>query len=165
MAYRKKTAPRKRRATAKRSTSRRRRIGAVSSRRVNIARVAGIIVGSVLPILAGNIKIGGEPIKGKIVGAASLAAGYFLPNFVKGDLVSGIGDGLLASGSVILLTEFNVLSGIPVISGWKDMKAINGTTDPASSMRNLGQETTFRPSVSQMLNGIYNRYPNDGTYD
>jgi len=163
----------KRRATRRRSTKRsaparrRRRLGSVGSRRSNITRLAGLIVGAVLPVFAGKIKVNGNPIEGKIVGAASMAVGYFLPNFIKGDLVGGIADGLLASGGVVLLTEFNVLAGIPVIAGWKDMPTIAGpkVTNPSQVVIDSGQNSSFRPSVSQMINGVYNRRSQDGYSD
>lgn len=164
----------KRRATRRRSVRRspaprrRRRLGAIGKRRESITRLAGLIVGAVLPVFAGKIKVNGNPIDGKIVGAASLAIGYFLPSMVKGDLVAGIGDGLLASGGVVLLTEFNVLAGIPVIAGWRDMPTIAGpkvgNVSPSKSIIEAGQNSSFRPSVSQMINGVYNRRSVDG-YD
>ena len=134
-------------------------MGAIGKRRESITRLLGLVAGSLVPVIAGNIKMDGKPIDGKIVGAASVVIGYLLPSFVKGDLVAGIGDGMLASGGVQLLNEFNVLSGIPVIAGWQDLKVINGVDKfkEAEKLRDGGQDAEFRPSMAQRLNGYYSR--------
>lgn len=174
MAYRKKTSRVGRRRTAVRTTRRRRRIGAVSARKQNVMKVVGLIAGAVIPQMLSGKVVFGQTLDPKIVGIGSVVLGFLAPRFVKGDLVEGIGSGLIASGGVLALKEFNILSGIPVIAGWRDMKVINGanpavgaTVDKsnASKLRDFGQSNSFRPSASQMMNGMYNRRPLDGTYD
>lgn len=160
MAYRKKTV-RRRRSAPKRKSTRRRRIGGVSTRKANVTRLLGLVAGAVAPSLLGNIKVGGSPIDAKIVGAASVAIGYLLPGFVKGDLVAGIGDGLIAGGGVMLLNEFNVLNGIPIIAGWKEMNTINGPGPTQQPIREVAQASTFRPTAAQIMRGVYNKRRDD----
>jgi hypothetical protein len=162
MAYRAKTRSRRKRSThRKASPRRRRRIGGIGKRRENGMRLIGLVAGAVAPAFIGMIKINGNPIDPKIVGGASLVVGYLLPTFIKGDLAAGVGDGMIASGGVTLLKEFNVISGIPIIAGWQDMKTINGTGKPADTLKEMGQTSVFRPSVSQVMNGMYSRRYDD----
>ncbi len=162
MAYRKKTASRRRTSTRRKSSPRRRRIGAVrASRRGNGMRLVGLVAGAIAPAFIGMIKINGNPIDPKIVGGASLVAGYLLPTFIKGDLAAGVGDGMIASGGVTLLKEFNVISGIPVIAGWQDMKTINGTGTQSERIQEQTMSAPFRPSASQIMNGMYGRRYDD----
>lgn len=173
MAYRSKT---KRRTSRRRATpvsKRRRRIGAAPARKQNAARMLGVVAGVILPQFLAGKTVMGITFDNKVLGAVSAGLGYFAPRFVKGDFVEGVGLGMIGSGGALLLKGFNVLSGIPIIAGWQDMKAINGA--PAASptfeqpvatrLRNSANVNSFRPSVSQVFNGVYNRRPMDGTYD
>lgn len=157
MAYRKRTATKRRR-----SPVRRRRMGAASrsSRKLKVAKIAGLIVGAVAPQFLSGMNIGGKVLDAKIVGIGSAAIGFLLPRFVKGEFFEGVGSGMIASGGVITLKEFNVLNGIPIIAGWQDMKIINGpgaspTMSKGNALRDNGQSSPFRPSASQMMNGYY----------
>jgi hypothetical protein len=155
--------------TKKRKSHRRRRIGKVatarrrrttSSKKINAQRMLGLVLGAVVPVLAGKIKVGAkkEPIDGKIIGASALVIGFFLPQFIKGDLAAGAADGLTASGGVILLQEFDVLNGIPVIAGWKELPTVSGVcSDPEKAIHDQNQSSVFRPSITQIMNGMYNR--------
>lgn len=155
MAYRK-AKTRKRRSYRRSSTTRRRRrIGGIGRKSGNTTRLLGLVVGALAPAIVGNIKVKGEPIDGKIVGAASVVLGYLLPGFVKGELFAGIGDGMIASGGVKLLQEFNVLGAIPVIAGWQNMPTISGTGSAQERLQQAAQSSNFRPSASQIMAGIH----------
>lgn len=177
MAYRAKA---KRRSYRRRTSSApkrrgRRRIGAVSGRKQNAARMLGVVAGAVLPQFIAGKTIFGITFTPTVTGAVSAGLGFFAPRFIKGDFVEGVGLGMIGSGGALLLKGFGVLNGIPIIAGWQDMKAINGA--PAASpafqanettttrVRNVANSRSFRPSVSQVFNGVYNRRPMDGAND
>jgi hypothetical protein len=156
MAYRS-----KRRSSTKRRSSGRRRIGGVKARRESVTRVIGLVGGAIGTGLIN--KYAGAKLNPKILGAIEVVAGYFLPTFIKGDLASGIGDGLIAGGGFTLAREFNLISGIPIIAGWKELGTVNGTprTPDQRRVMEASVEGGFRPSVSQVFNGMYYRRPMD----
>jgi hypothetical protein len=87
----------------------RRRISGVSAKGA-LMKVAGIGAG----IFAGRMlttKLGAT-LNPKISGAIAIVAGIMLPKYLKSDLGSGVGDGLIAAGVLAELQSFNVLSGI-----------------------------------------------------
>jgi len=103
---------------------------------IDTQNIMGVVLGAVV---AGYInKIVPVTINDKIVAGGKVALGVALPMFVKSpktkQLMSGIGAGLIAVGSVDLLKSFGALSGdfdIPVIngdilSGDDDIPVING---------------------------------------
>jgi len=51
----------------------------------------------------------------KILGAIEIAAGIFLPRFMKSPLGEGIADGLVAVGTINLLRGFSVISGVGAV--------------------------------------------------
>lgn len=159
MAYRKKTT--RRRSVRRAAPARRRRMGAVGRKRgQNFTKLLGGIAGVVIPNMLSGMTVGGTVLDGKIVGAGSAAIGFFLPQFVKGDFAEGASIGMMGAGGALLLKEFGVLNGIPIIAGWQDLKAINGTgaaIGVAQSVKDAVQSQEFKPSFSQVMNGIYNR--------
>lgn len=97
----------------------------------------------------------------KLASAGAVVLGFVLPNFVKGPLFQGVGDGMIAAGGLNLLNETGILSGLPVISGWQDLRTINGMPDHLRDA--AGQSETGSPSY--FLNGLYGRRPFDGRRD
>ena len=108
-------------------------------RRRRSSRMNGIDTTNVLGIVAGAV-IGGylnklvpSTINDKIVASGKVALGIGLPMFFKSgnlkNIMTGVGSGMLAVGSVDLLKSFGALSGdfdIPVINGDFDIPVING---------------------------------------
>ncbi len=152
-----------RKSSPRRTTRTRRRIGGISTRakRDSMPRLAGLVAGAVATGLI-NKMVGkmAKPLDPKIVCAGEVIIGYFLPNFIKGDLVAGIGDGMVAAGGLGLLHEFNVINGIPIIAGWRELNTVNGVPKKVTP-RELSTQNSYRPSVSQVMNGIYYRRPLD----
>lgn len=135
--YKRKSAPRRRRKMSG--------IGAVGSTAMSVAYtiaggVAAQLVGKVLP--AGfNAKIGA---------AIPLAAGIFLPKFVKGPVGEGLANGMLAVGGLKLLQSFGVLNGIgalpysdystPMIAATYNREGLVDTSYMTPSIAGLDEE-------------------------
>lgn len=124
MAYRRKSTHRRKSAPK----HRRRRMGSIGRRREGIQRTLGLVGGAVLTGVINNMipadKLGTHGKK--YIAAGEVVLGYLLPGFIKGDLFAGVADGLIAAGGLNLLHEFGVISGIPVIAGWRELNTVNG---------------------------------------
>src|ERR1700749_1357443 len=122
---RKKSAPRRKK---------RRGIGAAGSITSMLVPIAGLTVGAggirwlvtklagFLPFLASN----------QIVdGAVQIAIGYFLPKFVKGQFMTFVGYGMMASGGQTILVGTGLISGASnmtyQIGGVSNLRVIGGT--------------------------------------
>jgi hypothetical protein len=70
-----------------------------------LAMVAGAIAGRMV-----QNKFGGT--NPKVVAAGQIAAGIFLPKFIKNKFVAGIGTGMVVNGGVTLANQFGVVSAI-----------------------------------------------------
>jgi hypothetical protein len=156
MAYRKRT--------TKKTTSRRGRMGAVRSKRgVNITSIVGTIAGGFAAGIGANLiasKID-NPNAGKLASAGVIVLGALLPKFIKGDLGSSVGAGMIAVGGYKALQEFNIIGSIPLVSGYKNLNLINGVSDSAANssaaMTQSNATVPFRPTTSQVVNSIYRR--------
>jgi len=118
---------------------------------IDTQNVLGVVGGA---ILAGYVnKLIPATVNDKIVSGGKVALGIALPMFIKSpktkNLISGIGMGMVAVGSVDLLKSFGALSGdfdIPVINGdylgadldemGEDIPVINGVDDDMSGFMN-----------------------------
>ncbi len=98
--HKKKTHPARRR--------RSHRMGAVNLQSVGM-KVAGIAVSAFADNLARKNFTSLSP---KILAAAELVAGVMVPRFVKGPMGEGLSDGLIAVGTIGLLKQFSVISGV-----------------------------------------------------
>lgn len=171
MAYRAKKRRSSHRRKSHRKGSRRRRMGAVSTggRRGRLTRVLGGLVGVVGSKYINKIR-GVEKLDPKILAAIVIAAGYFAPSVIparmRSPFVEGIADGLMISGGLSLATEFGVINGIPIVSGWREFNAVNGVEDTRKvthkELIDHANTEVYRPSVSQVMNGYYNRRHPDG---
>lgn len=99
----------------RRHSSKRRhhRVGAIHAGSA-IKKVAGIAAG----VFAGRLiatKLGAT-MNPKLTAAIPIVAGIFVPRFIKSDLGQGLGDGLIAVGTLGLLQQFNVVTGIGYIT-------------------------------------------------
>lgn len=90
---------------------RHRSMGAVNLQSIGM-KVAGIAVGAFADNLARKNFTSIDP---KILGAVEMVAGVFVPKFMKSSLGEGIGDGLIAVGTINLLKSFSVISGVGAV--------------------------------------------------
>jgi hypothetical protein len=142
-----------RRRTKKRSSGRRRRVsGGVKNARIETA--LGVILGA-----AGGMLLNSElakatkPIDPKIIALGELVLGFLAPSFIKGNIVQGIGFGLIAAGGSSALKEFDIISGLPLISGYQRMNVINGV--PEVVQQYMPKKSNGRPaSTSETLAGM-----------
>ena len=129
---------------------------------IDTTNVLGVIAGAVI---AGYLnKLIPATVNDKVVAGGKIALGLALPMLVKSgsmkNIVSGVGSGMIAVGSVDLLKSFNVLSGtfdiptingdilagdilaedIPVINGDNDLNVINGDEDFINGDDELGED-------------------------
>lgn len=137
----------------------------VRRRRSRISGVGGgngnVLIGVLLGVVAGKAltKFAGTKINPKILGAAQIGVGYFMPKFVKGPTGTGIGYGLMANGGGQLLTSFGILSGVddgmihlemPAMAGTDQLKAINGADDFYNAQKMAGTDAL------SVINGMEN---------
>jgi hypothetical protein len=110
-------------------TTRRRRshrMGAVNLQSVGM-KVAGIAVGAFADNLA---RKNFTSINPKILAVVEIAAGVFIPRFMKSSLGEGIGDGLIAVGTINLLKGFSVISGVGAVPARVPLR--RGAINPGS---------------------------------
>jgi hypothetical protein len=116
----------------KKSSQRRRRVSGVALNAKNpiVAfgpMVAGYFLGDKINEALSNVTGTLDP---KIVAAAEVAGGIILKKYMKG-LPGAIGGGLLiGAGAKKGLQAFGVISGLPVVNGYRDLKTINGLPAP-----------------------------------
>lgn len=94
----------------KKSHGRRRRVSGVGNTSEILMQVAGVAAGAVAANFIG--KGIGANLNPKIVAAGQIGAGIFLPKLVKGSLGAGIGNGMIAVGTISLLQNFGVIKGV-----------------------------------------------------
>lgn len=125
MPYRKKS-----RSKAKKSTGRRRRrvsgIGNNSTLLTIGAAVGGYFLGPKLnEMIVAKVGTNVDP---KLIAAAEVLAGVLIPkslmkNSMPGKLLGGF---LMGTGANLALKEFGVISGLPVLNGYRDLRAVAG---------------------------------------
>lgn len=107
---------------------------------IDTTNILGVALGAVAAKFVD--KIIPETVDAKIVAGGKIALGVALPMFVKSgkakDILAGVGSGMLAVGTVELLTSFGVLSGVGAndddmlvvsLEGVDDINVINGVDD------------------------------------
>lgn len=131
-----------RRKTTRRATSTRRpapirrRISGVKSN--PIMKIAGLAGGAILARLANNLILKAKPdLNGKIINAAQIGLGIYLPKLVKSELGKDLGAGMIAAGGLGLATSLGVINGIDVVSG---MEVVSGTDDEMVELAINGYE-------------------------
>jgi hypothetical protein len=109
-----------RKMTTRRAPVRRRRISGVGKSNP-IMQIAGLAGGAILARLANNLILKAKPdLNGKIINAAQIGLGVYLPKFLKSQLGKDLGAGMIAAGGLGLVTSFGVINGIDVISGMEN---------------------------------------------
>lgn len=103
----------KRRSHKKKHTRRRRHsMSGVGGGMTNVlAMVAGAVAGR---LVQNKLQ---DKVNPKLVAAGQIAAGIFLPKFVKNKFVAGIGTGMIVNGGVTLANQFGVVSAISGMVG------------------------------------------------
>lgn len=114
----------KRRHHKKRHTSRRRRHSAMSGVGGDMTHVLAMVAGAIAGRMVQN-KFGGT--NPKVVAAGQIAAGIFLPKFIKNKFVAGIGTGMVVNGGVTLASQFGVVSAIAGIGADYSLDYVAGT--------------------------------------
>ena len=104
----------KRRSHKKKHT-RRRRHHSMSGVGGDMTNVLAMVAGAVAGRLVQN-KLQ-DKVNPKLVAAGQIAAGIFLPKFVKNKFVAGIGTGMIVNGGVTLASQFGVVSAIAGVVG------------------------------------------------
>lgn len=101
----------------KKKTTRRRRhsMSGVGGGMTNaLAMVAGAVAGR---LIQNKFQ---DKVNPKILAVGQIAAGMFLPKFVKNKFVAGIGTGMIVNGGVTVLNQFGVISAISGLAGASD---------------------------------------------
>lgn len=146
----------KKRKTAKRKTSRRRRIGALTPNNP-IVKFGSIAAGYLLApkINEAIAKATGDKVDGKILAAAQAGAGLLMLMKGKKTMVKQIAGGvLLGSGARKGLQEFGVLNGfqdVPVLAGYRDVPVISGYNVPSGRLNGYNVP---QPAGKTVLAGI-----------
>lgn len=113
-------ARRKKHAKKRHHTKRRRHhMAGISGTLTNVAYIAG---GAIVAQVLGNViskatasSTMSATTKSLINGAVPIAAGVYLPKFVKGPMGAGLGAGMIAVGSVKLAQSTGVLAGVGAV--------------------------------------------------
>ena len=114
----------KRRHHKKKHTTRRRRHSAMSGVGGDMTHVLAMVAGAIAGRMVQN-KFGGT--NPKVVAAGQIAAGIFLPKFIKNKFVAGIGTGMVVNGGVTLASQFGVVSAIAGIGADYSLDYVAGT--------------------------------------
>ena len=128
------------RKTSRRAYTRRRRVSGIG--KMDFTSIAGIMAGAV-----GGQFLDGLPffstLDPKIQSAIKIALGVYAPTMVKGTFAKGVSDGLIASGSVDLASDFGLVSGVgKYIHGiGMDVPVINATSSAKSRRGQLNELT------------------------
>jgi len=114
----------KRRHHKKKHITRRRRHSAMSGVGGDMTQVLAMVAGAIAGRMVQN-KFGGT--NPKVVAAGQIAAGIFLPKFIKNKFVAGIGTGMVVNGGVTLASQFGVVSAIAGIGADYSLDYVAGT--------------------------------------
>lgn len=149
-----------------RKRSRRGRVGAITLPKqdeimTGLGAVGGLIAVAMINDQLSKMTTPPDP---KLVAAAEILVGFVGPKMLgRGNpLITGLGYGMIGAAGLNLAKDFGMISGIPIVSGYQQMKAINGM--PETMQRYIPAGTTNRPTVSQVINGVMNSQYGNG-YD
>lgn len=121
MAIRKVGATRKRRKAAPRRKTthrRRRRVSGAGDMMGMVEKAGGLILGGVAARELNTLAVKFFPSLGSspmLSGAIQVLIGYFLPKFVKGPFFAYVGDGMIATGGMVLIVSTGLISGLGAI--------------------------------------------------
>jgi hypothetical protein len=136
-----------RRTPARKTPVRRRRISGVGKSN-SIMQIAGLAGGAILARLANNLILKAKPdLNGKIINAAQIGLGIYLPKLLKSQLGKDLGAGMIAAGGLGLVTSFGIINGIDVVSGVMDDQFIEMEINGID-------ENDFSEDFESSMNGI-----------
>lgn len=105
----------RRRKVSHRRHRRHHRMGAINIKQVG-TKVLGVAAGAFAARTIYNMVIKSSPtMDPKYIGIGEVVLGVLVPKFIKNELGSGIGDGLLAIGALTTLQNFGVISGVGAV--------------------------------------------------
>lgn len=146
---------RKRRSTRRRS-SRRRRVGGILSQD-KLMKAGGVILGVIATGFI-NEKIaemknadGTAKVDPKLVALGEVVLGFVLPNFVKNDLIEGVGMGLIGAGGVNAAKSFGIISGLPIVGGVDHLRIVGALP---SSVQKFVPGAKPQTTASQVITGV-----------
>lgn len=135
----------------RRHRTHRRRVGAASGLKGVAMQVAGIAAGVFVGRLA-TTKLA-STVSPKISGLVLIVAGAYLPKFMKSQIGEGIGNGLVATGSLALLQNFGVITGIGAMP--PGQAATTQTSNVfAPGMKNMRVVGASRPALNTAISGL-----------
>lgn len=143
-----------RRKKTKKASHRRRRVSGVAlnakSPMVTMGSIAaGYFIGDKINEMLAGVTGTLDP---KIVAAAEVLAGYLIKSKVKGLPGAVAGGVLMGAGAKAGLKAFNVISGLPTINGYRDLRSINGL--PAPVRRIAGPVASGMSPAVSVISGI-----------
>jgi len=143
----------RRRRAKKTSHRRRRRVGAFGSGKIDFKKMAtrliGVAGGAFLARTLNNMVVKSAPSTDqKLIGGGDMVLGILIPKFIKNELGQGMGDGLLAIGSLTALQAFGAISGIGALPMRVPSRVIGAGDRPFLS-RMVG--ATSRPIMRTMV--------------
>ncbi|MES3018587.1 MAG: hypothetical protein V4721_12440 [Bacteroidota bacterium] len=159
----------------KRTTKRRRSSGRRKSRR---GRVGAITLPKQDEVMTGLGAIGGlvavamindrfskmtTPPDPKLIAFAEIVVGFVGPKMLgrSNPLLTGVGYGMIGAAGLNLAKDFGMISGMPIVSGYSQVKAINGISDTMQQYIPAGGAST-RPTVRQVITGVMNSQYGNG---
>lgn len=141
----------------RKKVTRRRRVGAAKGS--NMERLLGLVAGAAVTGFAGKLVPADLENREYYIAGGSLLAGYFLPGMAKNNkLIQGIGDGMVAAGGFNLLTATGVLGAFPAVSGYEDMRRINGLPPQIENFQVEPDAPKMNFGMSGVINGMQGRY-------
>lgn len=119
----------RRKSHRRRRSFRRRRVGGILSQD-KLMKAGGVILGVIATGFI-NEKIsemknadGTPKVDPKLVALGEVVLGFVLPNFIKNDLIEGVGMGLIGAGGVNAAKSFGIISGIPIVGGVDHLRIV-----------------------------------------
>jgi hypothetical protein len=151
-----------------RRRSRRRRVGGIMNQSKvmkALGAIAGVIATGVINDQVAKMKnADGTPkVDPKILAVAEVVLGFMLPNFVKGDIVEGIGYGMIGAGGVNAAKGFGLITGVPIIAGYNDMQIVGKVGNLPPQVQKFVQaapKMDNRPTPSQVITGVMGSWYN-----
>jgi hypothetical protein len=126
---------------------RRRSVGAMGKTGNVVATVAGIAGGAIAAKLLANYagKMS-STLSPKVIAAAQVALGVFMPKIVKSKIGADLGYGMIAIGGVSLAQSFGVVSGIGAMED--EMEVTLSGTDLLSPINGYGEDYGYSDTMN-----------------
>ena len=109
----------------KHTTRRRRHHSAMSGVGTGMTNVLAMVAGAIAGRMIQN-KLESK-VNPKLVAAGQVAAGIFLPKFIKNKFVAGIGTGMIVNGGVTLANQFGVVAAVSGLGADYSLDYVSGT--------------------------------------